>query len=82
MIYYMSEIVPASILFTAQTVFAAVSIGLSGIIGNLLGGYYAKVAGVLEMMHTFVIFVLIGALIFAIPMIMVKRRKSNGGKTI
>ncbi|MBR6763948.1 MAG: MFS transporter [Clostridia bacterium] len=82
MIHYMSEIVPDSILFTAQTVFAAVSIGLSGILGNLIGGYYAKVAGVLEMMHTFVIFVFIGALIFAIPMIMVKRKKSNGGKTI
>ena len=82
MIHYMSEIVPDSILFTAQTVFAAVSIGLSGILGNLIGGYYAKVAGVLEMMHTFVIFVFIGALIFAFPIILAKRKNNSGGKTV
>lgn len=65
MIIYMSEIVPEEILFTAQTVFAAVSMGLSGVFGNLIGGYVANTHGVVFMMQAFVGFVAAGCLLFA-----------------
>jgi len=74
MIYYMAEIVKPEILFTAQTLFAAVSIGLSGVIGNLLGGYYAKVAGVIPMMKVFTLFTIAGC-VFFVAAVLLKRRK-------
>jgi len=75
MIYYMAEIVEPEILFTAQTVFAAVSIGLSGIIGNLLGGYYAKAVGVLPMMKLFTLFTVAGCLFFMGACLLKRKKK-------
>ena len=76
MIIYMSEIVPEEILFTAQTVFAAVSIGLSGVIGNLFGGYVANTWGVIEMMHVFVVFTVIGSVFFALTVLLGRKKKA------
>ncbi len=66
LVLYVPEIVEKEILFTAQTVFAAVTIGLAGILGNLAGGYVSKTFGVEEMMHAFVAFVAAGCMIFLI----------------
>jgi MFS family permease len=66
LVLYVPEIVEKEILFTAQTVFAAVTIGLAGILGNLAGGYVSKTCGVMEMMHAFVGFVAAGCLMFLI----------------
>ena len=81
LVLYMPEIVEKEILFTAQTVFAAVTIGLAGILGNLAGGYVSKTIGVEEMMYAFVGFVVLGCVLFLVCTLARRDRKRKGEKT-
>ncbi|MBR5742556.1 MAG: MFS transporter [Clostridia bacterium] len=81
LVLYVPSIVDKEIRFTAQTVFAALTIGLSGILGNLAGGYVAKTFDVIRMMHAFVGFVVFGAALFIIVTAIREKREKKRGET-
>lgn len=82
LVLYVPEIVPREIQFTAQTIFASVTIGLSGVLGNLIGGYVAKTFGVIEMMHGFVSFVVLGAVLFLLFTMKDGKKQEKGDETV
>ena len=81
LVLYVPELVEKEILFTAQTVFAAVTIGLAGILGNLAGGYISKTFGVIEMMHGFVLFPVLGCAMFIVGTLVLEKKRKGKKKS-
>lgn len=65
-LYYMNSVLPQEVRYLGMTLYAAITAGVGGMIGNYLAGRLSKSFGILVMMKYLVIPALLGLVVYAI----------------
>ena len=77
-LYYISAIVPRDVLATAITLATSMGFGLSGILGNVLGGFLAQQFGIRTVYYVFTLLAVCAFIIFSIGYGLRNRSQQTG----